>query len=145
MKISDVMTRKPEVVRPDATIQDAARKMDEFNIGSLPVCDGERLVGMITDRDITVRATSAGKAPGECRVQDVMTAEVDYCYEDDSVGAATERMQQRQIRRLPIVDRDGGLVGILTLDDVVRFFADELSNMANVVSTEKRMEERYRV
>jgi CBS domain-containing protein len=137
MKISEVMTRKPEVVRPDATIQDAARKMDEFNIGSLPVCDGERLVGMITDRDITVRATSVGKAPGECRVQEVMTAEVDYCYEDDSVGAAADRMQQRQIRRLPIVDRDKRLVGVVALGDL----ATDLDKPKKVAATLEKISE----
>ena len=67
MKIREVMTRNPEVVRPDATIQDAARKMDDLNVGALPVCDGERLLGMITDRDSHVRATSACKAPAEFR------------------------------------------------------------------------------
>src|ERR1043165_3810264 len=90
MKISEVMTRNPEVVRPDATVQEAARKMDALNVGALPVCDGERLVGMITDRDITVRATSAGEAPDRFRVKDAMSANVDYCYADDSVGDAAE-------------------------------------------------------
>jgi CBS domain-containing protein len=137
MKISEVMTRKPEVVRPDATIQDAARKMDEFNIGSLPVCDGERLVGMITDRDITVRVTSAGKAPAECRVSEVMTAEVDYCFEDDSVGDAAERMQQRQIRRLPIVDREKRLVGVLALGDL----ATDVNKPKKVAATLEKISE----
>ena len=118
MKISEVMTRRPEVVRPGASIQDAAKKMDELNVGSLPVCDGERLLGMVTDRDITVRATSAGMNPGSTKVEEVMTAEVDYCYEDDSVGDAVAKMQKRQIRRLPIVDRDKKLVGIVALGDL---------------------------
>lgn len=109
MKISEVMTRNPEVVRPDATVQEAARKMDALNVGALPVCDGDRLIGMITDRDITVRATSAGEAPDRFRVKDAMSANVDYCYADDSVGDAAEKMQDRQIRRLPIVDR--GTIG----------------------------------
>src|SRR5206468_9083702 len=111
MKISEVMTRNPEVVRPDATVQEAARKMDELNVGALPVCDGERLVGMITDRDITVRVTAEGGAPDQYRVEKAMSAEVDYCFADDNVGAAAEKMQQRQIRRLPVVDRDQRLVG----------------------------------
>jgi short-subunit dehydrogenase/CBS domain-containing protein len=137
MKIRDVMTRKPEVVRPEATIQEAARKMDELNVGALPVCDGERLLGMITDRDITVRATSVGKAPSECRVEEVMTAEVDWCLEDDSVADAAEKMQKRQIRRLPIVDRDKRLVGIVALGDL----ATDLDKPKKVAATLERISE----
>jgi CBS domain-containing protein len=137
MKIREVMTRDPEVVRPEATIQDAARKMDDLNVGALPVCDGERLLGMITDRDITVRATSAGKAPAECRVKEVMTAEVDWCFEDDSVADAAEKMQKRQIRRLPIVDRDKRLVGIVALGDL----ATDLDKPKKVAATLEKISE----
>lgn len=118
MKVSEIMTRAVETVSPGDTIQVAAKMMDELNVGVLPVCDGRRLVGVITDRDITVRATSAGKAPDGCNVAEVMTAEVDWCLEDDAVDEAAEKMQARQIRRLPVVDRDRRLVGILSLGDI---------------------------
>jgi CBS domain-containing protein len=137
MKISEVMTRSPEVVRPEATVQEAARKMDQLNVGALPVCDGDRLVGMITDRDITVRATSAGKAPDRCRVQDAMSADVDYCYVDDNVNDAAEKMQERQIRRLPIIDRDQRLVGIVALGDL----ATDVNKPKTVASTLEKISE----
>src|SRR5206468_9033597 len=137
MKISEVMTRNPEVVRPDATVQEAARKMDELNVGALPVCDGERLVGMITDRDITVRATAEGAAPDQCRVEKAMSAEVDYCFADDNVDDAAEKMQQRQIRRLPIIDRDQRLVGIVALGDL----ATEVNKPKTVAATLEKISE----
>lgn len=118
MKISEIMTREVETVSPGDTIQAAAKMMDELNVGVLPVCDGQRLVGVITDRDITVRATSVGKAPDACKVAEIMTAEVDWCLEDDMVDEAAEKMQARQIRRLPVIDRDKRLVGILSLGDI---------------------------
>ena len=85
MKISDIMTRNVRVVAPDRTIQEAARLMDEMNVGSLPVCDGRRLRGMVTDRDITVRATAAGLPPDTTRVRDVMSDHVWWCFDDDDV------------------------------------------------------------
>ena len=118
MKVSEIMTRDVETVSPGDTIRTAAKMMDELNVGVLPVCDRQRLVGVITDRDITVRATSAGKAPDGCKVAEVMTAEVDWCLEDDAVDEAAEKMQTRQIRRLPVVDRNRRLVGVLSLGDI---------------------------
>ena len=118
MQLRDVMTRDVEVVHPDATVEEAAEKMEALNVGPLPVCDGRRLVGMITDRDITVRAVAAGVGPGEARVRDVMTPEVAYAFEDQDVREAERIMQERQIRRLPILDRDKRLVGIVSLGDL---------------------------
>src|SRR5690606_21972803 len=105
-------------VSPAHAIGDAAKRMDDLNVGSLPVCADGRLVGMITDRDLTVRATAAGKGPSDCRVGDIMTAQVDCCFEDESVDEAARKMEARQIRRLAVLDRDGGLVGILSLGDL---------------------------
>ncbi|HST93480.1 MAG TPA: CBS domain-containing protein, partial [Microvirga sp.] len=85
MKISEIMTRNVRVVAPDRTIQEAARLMDDMNVGVLPVCDGRRLKGMITDRDITVRATAAGLPPDTTRVRDVMSDNVWWCFDDDDV------------------------------------------------------------
>jgi CBS domain-containing protein len=118
MQLRDVMTRDVEVIHPDATVEEAAEKMEALNVGPLPVCDGRRLVGMITDRDITVRAVAAGVGPGEARVRDVMTPEVAYAFEDQDVREAERIMQEQQIRRLPILDRDKRLVGIVSLGDL---------------------------
>jgi CBS domain-containing protein len=120
MKLRDVMTRKVEVIEPDASIQEAAQKMKSLDVGSLPVCDGERLLGMITDRDIVVRglAKGDGRQLNQYSVQDVMTSKVIYCYEDDEVTEAARMMSDEQIRRLPVLNRDKRLVGIVALGDV---------------------------
>ena len=99
MRIADVMTRDVRVIQPDRTVREAARLMDEMNVGVLPVCDGRRLVGMITDRDITVRSTAAGLAPDQSYVRDVMTDDVEWCFEDDDVDEIVEIMSRHQIRR----------------------------------------------
>ncbi|QQP88443.1 CBS domain-containing protein [Skermanella sp. TT6] len=118
MQIREIMTRDVEVVAPGDTIQRAAKLMDELNVGVLPVCEGPKLVGLVTDRDITVRATSVGKAPGECRVSEVMTDEPRYCYEDDVVSDVSRLMGDMQIRRVPVLDRDDRLIGIVSLGDI---------------------------
>jgi CBS domain-containing protein len=118
MKLMDVMTRNPEVIRPDATLAEAAAKMKELDVGPLPVCDGTRLLGMITDRDLTVRATAEGRDPNTTPVKDVMTADVVTCFEDQDVREAARIMQEQQIRRLVILDRDKHLVGIVSLGDL---------------------------
>ena len=132
MKVSEIMTANVEVVSPEDTIQKAAKMMDDLNVGVLPVCTGERLVGMITDRDITVRATSVGKAPGRCKVEEVMTAEVEYCWADDTVEEIAERMRARQIRRLPVIGADRRLVGIVSLGDLATG-ADRADTVADTI------------
>jgi len=128
MKISDVMTSEVEVIRPDATLEQAAEKMRSLDIGPLPVCDGERLVGMITDRDITIRATAAGKDPKTTRISDVMTSDIAYCFADQEIEEAALLMQEKQLRRLAVVDRNKRLVGIISLGDLtVRSGDRELS------------------
>lgn len=117
-QIRDVMTRDVRTVRPDDTLRAAAQCMDELNIGVLPVCDGDRLVGMVTDRDITVRGVAQGKQPDECRVSDVMSASVRSCYEDEEVDDVLDEMSDVQIRRVPVVDRQQKLVGIVSLGDL---------------------------
>ena len=117
-RISEVMTRGVEVVRPEDSLQSAAQMMDELNIGSLPVCDGKRLVGMITDRDITVRATAVGLSPGETCVSEVMTAQTRWCTEDESTDEVMKQMGDVQIRRLPVLNQDRELVGIVSLGDL---------------------------
>jgi CBS domain-containing protein len=118
MRIADVMTRDVQVILPDRSVRDAARLMDDLNVGVLPVCDGRRLVGIITDRDITVRATAAGKDPDQTRVREVMTDDVRWCFEDEDVKDVVRTMSEVQIRRLPVVDRNKHLVGIVALGDL---------------------------
>jgi CBS domain-containing protein len=118
LTLGDVMTRDVEVVRPDATLADAAKQMEGRDVGALPVCDGERLVGMVTDRDITVRASARGQDPSSTPVSEAMTAEVAYCYEDQGAEVGARLMEERQIRRLPILDREKRLVGIVSLGDL---------------------------
>ena len=118
MQVKDVMTRGAEVVRPDATLQEAANKMKSLDIGPLPVCDGDKVIGMLTDRDITVRATAEGLDPKQTRVREVMSKELITCLEDQDVKEAAELMQSKQIRRVPILSKDKRLVGMLSLGDL---------------------------
>lgn len=118
MKVSDVMTSEVEVVHPDATLREAAEKMKALDVGPLPVCDGQRLQGMVTDRDITVRATAEGKDPNTTPVRDVMTASVVYCYADQDVSEAASLMEREQIRRVVVLDRAKNLVGVVSLGDL---------------------------
>ncbi len=116
--VRDVMTRSPETIAPDAKLVDAARQMRDLDIGSLPVYDGKRLIGVVTDRDISVRATAEGKNPGETSVRQVMSSEVAWVFADEPAAMAASVMRQRQIRRLPVLDRDDKLVGIVALGDL---------------------------
>ena len=115
--IAEIMTTEVEVVRPEETLRDAARAMADLDVGSLPVCDGRKLIGMITDRDITVRAIAEGKG-SETPVSEVMTDEVIWCTDTDSIDEVLQQMSDAQIRRLPVVDRDRQLVGIIALGDI---------------------------
>lgn len=118
MDIERVMTRDVEVVPPEATLREAAMKMRDINVGSLPVCNGRRLLGMITDRDITVRAVAAGRDPNQTPVSEAMSPEVVYAYEDQDVRKVAELMSEHQIRRLPILNRNNELSGIVALGDL---------------------------
>jgi CBS domain-containing protein len=118
MQVKEIMTRNVEVIRPDATLQEAARKMKDLDVGAIPVCDGRKLQGMLTDRDITIRATAEGADPKETRVQDTMTPDVYYCFENQSVEDAALLMMEKQVRRIPIVNNEHDLVGIIALGDV---------------------------
>ncbi len=117
MKIRDAMTRDVRMVRPDQTIREAAHLMAELDIGALPVQDNDRLVGMITDRDIAVRAVAEGHG-ADTRIGDVMSREIKYCYEDQTVDEVTRNMGEQRLRRLPVLNRDKRLVGILSLGDL---------------------------
>ena len=116
-RISDVMTTNVKVVRPDDTVQNAAKMMAEMDVGAIPVCDGKRLQGMITDRDITIRATAEGRG-GDTAVREVMTTDVIWCTEDDDTQDVLQRMGDAQVRRIPVIDQDRNLVGIVALGDL---------------------------
>lgn len=118
--VSEVMTRNAQVVAPGETIQRAAQLMGSLNVGALPVCDGERLVGMVTDRDIAVRGMAAGKAPQSAHVDEVMTAGVRWVFEDQSVDDVMAQMAGSLVRRIPVVSHDDQhrLVGIVSLGDL---------------------------
>jgi CBS domain-containing protein len=118
MQLKDVMTPGVEVIAPEASLYEAAQKMCHLDVGPLPVCDGERLVGMLTDRDITVRAVAAGRDPLMTPVREVMTPEVVYGFDDQEVHEAARLMEQYQIRRLPVVNRQKRLVGMVALGDL---------------------------
>jgi CBS domain-containing protein len=117
MQVSDKMTRNVRLASPDDTIQQAARMMAECDAGALPVGEHDRLVGMITDRDIAVRAVAQGKG-ADCRVRDVMTPDVKFCFEDEDLTHVARTMGEQQVRRLPVVNRQKRLVGILSLGDI---------------------------
>jgi CBS domain-containing protein len=117
MKVSEVMTRDVRLIEPTQTIREAARLMAELDTGIMPVREGDRLVGMITDRDIAVRAVAQGRGP-DTSVRDVMTDDVKYCYEDDDTDDVARNMADIQVRRLPVLTRDKRLVGIISLGDM---------------------------
>ena len=116
--IAEVMTPDVEVIGPNQSLQRAAKMMDELNVGALPVCDGRRLVGMITDSDITVRATAAGLDPQETPVSDVMTDHMRWCTEEQSTEEVMKQMGDVQIRRLPVLNDKRQIVGIVSLGDL---------------------------
>ena len=118
MQVSDIITRDVETVRPDTTVKEVAQRMRSADIGSLPVCDGRRLLGMVTDRDITIRITAEGRDAANTPVLEAMTPDVAFVFEDQDVQEAAKIMQDRQIRRLPVVSRDKQLVGIVSIGDI---------------------------
>jgi CBS domain-containing protein len=116
--IREVMSSDVEVINPNDTLRDAAEKMRSLNVGPLPVCDGQRILGMITDRDIVVRAIALGKDPNTTQVADAMTSGIEYCFDDDNVDDVLHTMKVKQIRRMIVVDRSKKLVGIVALGDL---------------------------
>jgi CBS domain-containing protein len=118
MLVRDAMTARAETVGPGETLQVAAAKMRDLNVGALPVVDGSRLVGMITDRDIAVRACAAGKDPTRAAVREAMTPQVVWCFEDQDIVEAAAIMEEKAIRRLMVVDHEERLTGVITVDDL---------------------------
>ncbi len=119
MRVSEIMTRDVHLASPNDTITAVARQMAENDIGFMPVGDHDRLIGMITDRDIVVRGVADGMDP-QARVADIMTTDVKYCFDDDEVDDVARNMGDIQVRRLPVVNHDKQLVGIVSLADAAR-------------------------
>lgn len=120
MKVRDVMTREVLVAAPNDTIREVAREMARIDAGVLPVRENEQLVGMITDRDITIRAVGADLDPSTTTVRQVMTADVRFCYDDENVEEVARDMARLQLRRMPVVDRHRRLVGIVSIGDLAQ-------------------------
>ena len=131
--IAEVMTPDVEVVAPEETLRDAARAMADLDVGSLPVCDGRKLIGMITDRDITIRAVAEGKS-SDTAVSEVMTNDVVWCTDTDTVDDVLQQMSDAQIRRVPVVDRDRQLVGIVALGDIALEEQDDVDETLRDIS-----------
>ena len=119
MKVSKIMSRDVRLVNPDHTIGEAASLMAEIDAGALPVGENDRLVGMVTDRDIVIRAVALGKSV-DTKIADVMSKEMLYCFDTDEIDDVTRNMGKAQVRRLPVVNKDKHLVGIVSLGDLAR-------------------------
>lgn len=117
MQVKDIMSIHPECLAPEASIKDAALKMKKVNCGFLPICENDRLVGVITDRDIVIRGL-AKDANLSTKAMDLMSPEVVYCFEDDNVDTAAAKMEDKRIRRLVVLNNNKRLVGILSIDDI---------------------------
>ena len=134
--IQDVMTRDVQTISPQETVQRAAQMMDELNVGAIPVLDGGKLVGMITDRDITVRSVAAGQAPGTARVGDVMSTDVRTCTRRQTVDEVLGQMGDVQIRRVPVIDEDSQqVVGIVSLGDMATKHSAQVDRALDEIST----------
>ena len=129
MRVSDAMTSDVRVVRPEQSICEAARIMAECDSGALPVTDGERLIGVVTDRDIAIRAVARQMSP-LTTVGEIMTHEVLYCYEDDELEDVAQNMGDLQVRRLPVMDRAKRLVGIVSIGDLSLTTSPDVTGLA---------------
>lgn len=126
MLLKDIMTPDVATVGPETNVREAAAKMAERDIGSLPVCDGRKVLGQVTDRDITIKVIAEGMNPEQVMVADIMTSPVIWAYEDMSVDEAAEMMQDHQIRRLIVIDHDKNLTGIVAVGDIAVRASDAL-------------------
>ncbi|WP_426756112.1 CBS domain-containing protein [Myxococcus sp. Y35] len=134
-KIREVMTGDLTVINAKDSLKDAALKMRELSVGPLPVCDGDRLMGIITDRDIVVRAVSQGKDPNATTVAEAMTGELEYAFDDEDINVVAEKMKDKKVRRILVLDRDKKLVGIVALSDLLEELAEgEVSETLETIS-----------
>lgn len=117
MQVKELMTPNAETINSDANLVQTAQKLKSLEIGALPVCEGDELVGMVTDRDIAIRAVAEGKNPAEVQVREIMTPEVFYCLEDDDIHEAAKMMEEKSIHRLMVLNNDYEPIGFVALSD----------------------------
>ena len=120
MQAKDFMTTGVECVSPGMSMRDAALRMKSLDVGFLPVCENDRLVGTLTDRDLALRVIADGRDPDDCKARDIMTREVFWCYEDQPSDEVAEYMAEREIRRLLVLDRSKRLVGVISIGDLAK-------------------------
>ncbi len=132
--VNEIMSTDVQLVAPEATLQRAAQLMQELDVGALPVCRGNVLVGMVTDRDIAIRGVAAGLAPDTARVSDVMTDDLQFCTEDQDTEEVMRTMGNAQVRRLPVVNIDKELVGIVSLSDLALRQAGHIDKAVREIS-----------
>ena len=125
MLARDLMTHGVECVSPNEKLRDVAVKMRDRDVGSFPVCDGGRLTGIVTDRDIAIRCVANGDDPNRTAVRDAMSEELIFCFEDQSVDEVSQLMRQHQVRRLPVLDADKNMIGIIAVADLALTASDE--------------------
>lgn len=118
MQVRNEMTRKIEIVNPETSVREVSQKMRDLNIGVLPVCDNSSLVGIVTDRDIAIRLAAEGKDPSATKVKEIMSPKVEWCFDDEEVEKVAAKMESKKIRRLPVINHDKKLVGMLSLGDL---------------------------
>jgi CBS domain-containing protein len=135
MRVADAMTRDVQLANPDQSIIEAAKMMADGDCGALPVGENDRLVGMVTDRDIVVRALAQGKS--DCKIRDVMTEDIKYCFEDDDIDDVAHNMGDLQIRRLPVLSKDKRLIGIVSLGDITQTTETDVAGEALSSISEK--------
>lgn len=137
MKVSEIMTSNVQFINKSKTVHEAAKVMKDKCIGAIPVEDNNKLVGMITDRDIAINLVAQNKAPSTCTVSECMNEGIKYCFEDDDIKDVTKQMSEFNIRRMPVMSREKKLVGIVTLGDII--FKEESAEFgAKAVRSMKR-------
>jgi CBS domain-containing protein len=120
MKVRDIMTSNVECLAPEASIKEVAQEMKSLDVGFIPLCENDRLVGTLTDRDIVIRAVAEGLDPNTCNARDVMTRDVIYAFEDDDVKDVAEKMREKDVRRILILDGSKRLVGVVSIGDIAK-------------------------
>lgn len=125
MRVKEIMSQKPDLLSPSDTLEKAAKLMHQHDFGFIPIGENDRLVGVVTDRDITIRGVAQRKDPGKTPVKEVMTKEVLYCFEDDDAKKAVKSMEDKRVRRLMVLNKDKRLTGVVSLGDVATKCKDD--------------------
>jgi len=127
MRAKEVMSKKPEFLPPTATLKQAAQQMKTHDYGFIPIGENDRLLGAVTDRDFVIRAMADGKDPDKTKVGDVMSSHIQFCFEDDDIHDVAKRMEENQIRRLVVLDKDKRMKGIISLGDIANAHNEKLT------------------